>query len=209
MIKYIEERLEEGFSKDKIKQVLHESEWPEHKIEEAFEELEEEVFEFGRKHWVISLIALLSLGAAFLIINGVSSGGNLQDCGNDLTCFIQAAENCEKASYEETVKANMVVVNQSVSRELEIRGTDGAKCLLHVKVKDVELNFSKDTAKIEKEHSRSLMKDQEGESGTCRLSVDYLTSMLEKWKYGQRSVGDLNRERCSGSLFNNSAPAGS
>lgn len=149
----------------------------------------------------------------FLLINSVDA--KVINCGNDYGCFLNASVNCEKSKVLINDSVDALFVRFDFDTQMQIKGMKKDNCIFSVKNKRVdfvlnetilnELAFGQLTHKefVEAQRrARSQAKQYKDFSGTCKLSNDQLTSLLQTWNQGYFDPEiDFNELGCKGRFF--------
>jgi hypothetical protein len=126
------------------------------------------------------------------------------DCGENIDCFISAAETCTEASMVRTTSINLFGMIATAKSLMEIRGIEGGKCSYYQRTLENSVSFSNEMIeqaraanKTDEEIAAQLKtandsaKSTVGFEVTCEFDTAELASMLKRWKAGTASSSDL------------------
>lgn len=68
----------------------------------------------------------------------------ITDCGDDLSCFIEEAKNCNLAKTNYTATIKMFGIEYIVVLFFEIRGVESDKCLFYTRTEKIDFKFGND-----------------------------------------------------------------
>ncbi len=142
---------------------------------------------------------------------------NCEDCGDNIDCFIENAEQCSYVSFEYFTSANFFGVVQNTTTYYELRGFEGDKCLLYNKYLDVSGAYGEELVNVSLENGMSQEEIDEannelnnnfdelieGKDSLCKYPVAELVEMIVGWKEGSVSGSseDVEKYECIGSFY--------
>lgn len=135
-------------------------------------------------------------------------------CGDDINCFIDAAETCAPAQYVGTQHFNYMGGRVTWTNLYEIRGQPDVGCEFYIRSlhRDVRygpeaieylrgLGHSHEEIREREQMMWDFVKEREGTEGRCLFETDDLYGMLERWSERQFSTDDWENARCTGDFF--------
>jgi len=114
------------------------------------------------------------------------------NCGTFIDCLISASKTCSPAKTTNTVTVDIFGVKQTTTSFLEIKGMEANKCIFYIKTEKIDLSFPPEMPSDVINQQKELYKKLEGRDGTCKFAVNDLTAMLERWKRGDYSSGEIS-----------------
>jgi len=147
-------------------------------------------------------------------VNTTMPEDDLNDCGEDFSCFVSAAESCSKAMVNHMTERVISDVLQKTDNNYELKKLPDGKCSLSLAIDSVKLNYTSQLAdslkkrgitqeQIDKELQRQQAKYNvfSGNKGICSGETNDILAMLRKWQRGSFSISDWDNLECSGSYF--------
>lgn len=126
------------------------------------------------------------------------------DCGTDMDCFIEAAENCTEASMVRIASVETFGMITTAKNLMEIQGMENGKCVYYQKTLESSVSFSEEmlesaqAANATQEQidaqlaqANEMAQSTVGFEVTCEFEAVELSSMLKRWKEGTASSKDL------------------
>ena len=159
------------------------------------------------------LVCLFFLVSILLLFNSIEA--KVINCGNDYDCFLNASVNCEKSKVVVNDSIDLFFVRFDLDTQMQIKGMKKDSCILSVKNKKVdfvlnetilnEFSFGLMTHKefVElQRRARSQAKQYKDFSGSCKLSNEELTGLLNTWNLGFFDpIIDYKELGCRGRFF--------
>ena len=142
------------------------------------------------------------------------------DCGTDIDCFIEAAENCDMAKvlYTSTLDQGPLGIISTTTVLLEIKGRrKDNKCIFRQRFESLDIKFNDEMVQrmldsgltqeeINQQEQTAREQAQQATVGvqqTCKYNQENLTNMLNEWKTGtfaatfSGSIGDYDGAECT------------
>ncbi len=134
-----------------------------------------------------------------------------QDCQQDASCLIAAAQNCQPASGQFVSQVEIFGAQASTVTQFDIQGPDAdGLCVFRVSTVEASLVYT-DEAKQqlrqsgmndeEIEAQRKMVEDEmrkNGPSGTCKGQSADLAALLQQWQSGKFTSNDWAPFSCTG-----------
>jgi hypothetical protein len=161
--------------------------------------------------WTIVVLTAFALGAIYVsfIYVGVEKT-KIVDCGDDMDCFIGAAEKCLPAEvmFTKVKETEIDVIKEGVVMRLEGMDSNG-KCIYYERLESTKIDFTDartlqlknnglSDEQIEKRIFTSNNRVQKGvgQYYTCLFEVEDLAVILENWKEGNFASSDYDIAEC-------------
>jgi len=154
-------------------------------------------------------------GTATQITPTPSPTPTLMPCGTNFQCLIAAARKCEPQTGILSVSVDMGV-RVKFTYEFTIKGKVGDKCAFGVRVQNISVEYTKQTAQqmnaqglsaaqIEQRREQIVSRIKASTpNGTCEGSGEALANLLAKWRAGNFSMDDWRAFQCQGQGLNRS-----
>lgn len=139
---------------------------------------------------------------------------DMEDCGTDMDCFIEHAQDCSPARMTNTISITQEGMTETDVEDYEIRGEEQERCRLYIMTESIEVEFTDElrqqmldegyTQEDIDAEVQSINEEAdlyEGDSGECLFTLPDLTAMLERWKQGDIYFSDFDVATCEGAYF--------
>lgn len=159
---------------------------------------------FNRALSLMALIGLLFIATA---CNMPALSGT-KDCGEDMQCFIEAAENCDPAKVNFTAEIEMMGIRISSTAYQEIVDKEDELCVYKILTGDVQVELTDEA--IDQMLDMGLTQEQIDEqvalieesanqeqiSQICRVEPARLATVMSQWADGEYSTEDWTDMDC-------------
>jgi hypothetical protein len=149
----------------------------------------------------------------FRVIGGAGAA-EVADCGTDLDCFIDAADDCSPAKVTNTITLSQEGMTETDIEHYEIRGEESGKCRFHIQTERIDVAFTEEMVQqmidegytqeevdAELESINEEADQYEGDEGECLFNTNDLVAMLNRWKQGNIYFSDFDVATCEGAYF--------
>jgi plastocyanin len=128
---------------------------------------------------------------------------DMTDCGTDLTCFTNAAKNCNKVKVNHNIAVSIFGVDATTDYLYEVRGMEGGKCNFYIKTVDNSLKFPAGTSQSTIDQQNDIYEDLKGREGTCKTDSSEIVTLVDNWSSGRFATNDFDNMDCQGNFFEN------
>jgi hypothetical protein len=153
------------------------------------------------------IVTLFSIIALLLIVAGCNASG-VKDCGEDMECFTEAAENCDPATVTFSAELEMMGIRISSTAYQEIVGKEDELCVYKITTGDVEVELTEealqqmlDMGLTQEQIDEQIVMieesaSQEQMSQICRVEPERLATVMSQWADGEYSTEDWTGMDC-------------
>ena len=132
------------------------------------------------------------------------------DCGDDLECFSDAAENCTLATVEYAIPIDMIGILITSTTYQEILGPEEGLCVFLIRTEDVTVEYGDEViqqlldsglTQEQIEEQRVMAEEQAKQAGLddiCRAEPDKLMAVINQWSQGNFPLEDWEGIECEG-----------
>lgn len=155
----------------------------------------------------LSIVALLGLLFIATACNMPSMSG-VKDCGEDMECFTEAAQNCDPATVLFPLELEMMGIRITSTSYQEIVGPEDDLCVFKIRTDSVTVEFTDEA--IDQMLEMGLTQEQIDEqiamtedaanqeqlNQICRVDTERLAAVMEQWTEGSFSTEDWTGMEC-------------
>lgn len=157
-----------------------------------------------RKLSIVALLGLLLIATAC----NMPAISSVKDCGEDMQCFTEAAENCKPAKVIFPIELEMMGIKITSTSYQEIVGKEDDLCVFKILSEGVEVEFTEEA--IDQMLGMGLTQEQIDEqiamteeaanqeqlNQICRVDTERLAAVMAKWTSGEFSTDDWTGMDC-------------
>lgn len=157
-----------------------------------------------RKLSIVALLGLLLIATAC----NMPAISSVKDCGEDMQCFTEAAENCKPAKVTFPIELEMMGIKITSTSYQEIVGKEDDLCVFKILSEGVEVEFTEEA--IDQMLEMGLTQEQIDEqiamteeaanqeqlNQICRVDTERLAEVMAKWTSGEFSTDDWTGMDC-------------
>jgi len=92
------------------------------------------------------------------------------------------------------IEINLFGILHEYDYTYKIKGIEDEKCVFYIKTESINLEFPEEIPQETVDEQNEIYDALEGREGKCKFDEPDLTEMLEKWKQGSYSSGEVSCE---------------
>lgn len=154
---------------------------------------------------VISLVTLIGL---LFVVTACGSLGGVTDCGEDMQCFNEKAENCEPAKVLFNLELEMMGVAITSTSYQEILGEVDGLCEFKFRSEGVTVEFTQDMidqltatgmTQEQIDQQKATVEEQANQEEVdqiCRVETAVLANTIGEWAEGSFTMDDWQALDC-------------
>jgi hypothetical protein len=147
---------------------------------------------------IVSIIAILFIATAC----NMPSASSTKDCGEDMECFTEAAENCDPAKVLFPIELEMMGILITSTSYQEIIGMEDDLCVFKIRSEGVTVEFTEEAVnqmldmgltqeQIDEQIAMTQEQaNQEQLNQICRVDADLFANVMGQWTEGEFSTDD-------------------